>query len=175
MHPSHSVLLRISSAVPVVWRKHSVMQVRDLVYRNGCCRSRKKNLYKSGFSKKAKLIEWIWFISVVSRPWSDYFNNGCLQKGSPRTQSCSSPETGCVSHGLQSTPESQRSRFQCQRRKERASKREGKQAKSKGFLLPCPLCRLSPEGVGHIFGGFPHLKWFSQEKSPHRCTPQLRF
>lgn len=33
MHPSHSVLLRISSAVPVVWRKHSVMQARDLVYR----------------------------------------------------------------------------------------------------------------------------------------------
>lgn len=39
-----------------------------------------------------------------------------------------------------------------------ASKSEIRQAKSKSFLLPRPLYRLTPEGIVQITGGYSHDK-----------------
>lgn len=47
-----------------------------------------------------------------------------------------------------------------------ARESEGKKAKSKNFLLPCPSSRLPLEGMAMVFSVSSYFKLFDHEKSP---------
>jgi hypothetical protein len=60
------------------------------------------------------------------------------------------------------------------REDELASKSEGRQAKSKSFLLPCPLCGPPPGGMLQIEGWSPGSD-DPIKRIPHRCAQLLGF